>query len=94
VFDLATGEIQGYEALTRFASGQRPDLVFEKAHSVGLGVEPETAYAVAAALAALDERPLVVEITEHVVVEDYAAVRDAVGSRPGVRISVDDAGAG
>jgi EAL domain-containing protein (putative c-di-GMP-specific phosphodiesterase class I) len=39
-------------------------------------------------------RPVVVEITEHVAVESYGAVRDAVQSCPGVRISVDDAGAG
>jgi EAL domain-containing protein (putative c-di-GMP-specific phosphodiesterase class I) len=40
-------------------------------------------------------RPIVIEITEHDLVEDYAAVRDAVralGHDP--RLAVDDAGAG
>ena len=69
VIALDGGDVHGYEALTRFASGRRPDLVFEDAHSVGLGIELETACAV-------------------------AAVRAAVAACPGVRISVDDAGAG
>ena len=122
VIDIGTGAIHGYEALTRFANGRRPDLVFQEAHAVGLGIELETACASAAVLAAgpliddtwlavnfspatviagavatvsaLADRPLVVEVTEHVEVESYAAVRDAVRHCPGVRISVDDAGAG
>ena len=122
VIALDGGDVHGYEALTRFASGRRPDLVFEDAHSVGLGIELETACAVAAVRAAvalptgpwlgvnfspaaviagasatvaeLADRPLVVEITEHVEVESYAALRAAVATCPGVRISVDDAGAG
>ena len=125
VVDLATGEVQGYEALTRFASGRRPDEVLEDAHHVGLGVELEAACALAAVRAstglpdgpwlavnfspdsviagsvavmadeaATSERPLIVEVTEHVEVESYAALRAAVRPCPGVRISVDDAGAG
>ena len=122
VVDLATGDVLGHEALTRFASGRRPDLVFEEAHEAGLGVELETACALAAARSAASlppggwlavnfspasviagsvskvvteaDRPLVVEITEHVEVSSYAAVRAAVHLCPGVRISVDDAGAG
>jgi len=122
VVDLATGEVVGYEALTRFADGRRPDVVFEDAHDVGLGVELETACASAAvlgarglpagtwlavnlspasviagavgAMAEAADRPLVIEITEHVEVESYAAVRTAVRSCPEVRLSVDDAGAG
>ncbi len=122
VVDLSTDEVLGYEALTRFADGRRPDLVFEEAHAVGLGVELESACASAAVTAALDlpsgvwlalnfspatvvsgematvvgraERPVVVEITEHAEVESYVAVRDAVRACPGIRISVDDAGAG
>jgi EAL domain-containing protein (putative c-di-GMP-specific phosphodiesterase class I) len=40
-------------------------------------------------------RPVVLEVTEHVTVDDYAALRAAVGRlRPRVRIAVDDAGAG
>jgi EAL domain-containing protein (putative c-di-GMP-specific phosphodiesterase class I) len=122
VVDLATGEVLGHEALTRFDSGRSPDLVIEDAHAVGLGVELETACADAAvrAAAALPaggwlavnlspesviagsvrtvvaeaDRPVVVEITEHVEVQSYGAVRAAIGGCPGVRIAVDDAGAG
>jgi EAL domain-containing protein (putative c-di-GMP-specific phosphodiesterase class I) len=36
----------------------------------------------------------VVEVTEHVEVQSYGAVRAAIASCPGVRIAVDDAGAG
>lgn len=40
-------------------------------------------------------RPLVVELTEHVAVEDYDHVRSVIdGLRPRVRLAVDDAGAG
>lgn len=46
--DLASGEIVGYEALTRFDDGVRPDLRFIEAHSVGLGSELEASCAVAA----------------------------------------------
>jgi EAL domain-containing protein (putative c-di-GMP-specific phosphodiesterase class I)/DNA-binding response OmpR family regulator len=39
--------------------------------------------------------PIVLEVTEHVAIEDYAAIRAAVASiAPNVRIAVDDAGAG
>lgn len=119
---LDGGGVVGFEALTRFASGRRPDLVFADADSVGLGIELETACALAAVragsglppeawlavnfspgsvmagsvatVAAESDRPLVVEITEHVEVQSYRLVRDAVRACPGVRISVDDAGAG
>lgn len=41
------------------------------------------------------ERPIVLEVTEHAPVRDYAALRDAIGRlRPGVRVAIDDAGAG
>ena len=43
IIDLDSGEVVGYEALTRFDSGQRPDLVFADAWSVGLGQELEIA---------------------------------------------------
>ena len=43
VVDLEGGEVVGYEALTRFDSGQRPDLCFAEAWSVGLGPELELA---------------------------------------------------
>jgi PAS domain S-box-containing protein len=41
------------------------------------------------------ERPVVLEITEHVAIDDYSAIRGAlVGLGPTVRLAVDDAGAG
>ncbi len=39
-------------------------------------------------------RPLVLEITEHEPVEDYQALEEAMRAMPGVRLAVDDAGAG
>jgi PAS domain S-box-containing protein len=48
-----------------------------------------------AAVLGASDRPLVLEVTEHVPVADYAAFRDAIsGFHPSVRIAVDDAGAG
>lgn len=46
------------------------------------------------ALVANHDRPIVLELTEHEPVEDYAAVERAVRAMPGVRLAVDDAGAG
>ncbi len=41
------------------------------------------------------DRPVVLEVTEHVAVEDYATLRAAVKRlRPPVRVAVDDAGSG
>ena len=56
IVDLETGETMGYEALTRFDSGQRPDLCFADAWSVGLGPELELA-TLEAAVAAGKELP-------------------------------------
>ena len=124
IVDLGTGEALGYEALTRFDSGQRPDLCFADAWSVGLGPDLELATLEVAVAAGqglpagrwLDlnvsprlladpgrlagvlrgaGRPLVLEITEHEVIDDYGALREAI--RPlgnDVRVAVDDAGAG
>jgi diguanylate cyclase (GGDEF)-like protein len=40
-------------------------------------------------------RPVVLEVTEHVAIPDYAALRAAIGRlRPEVRVAVDDAGSG
>lgn len=124
IVDLATNRIVGYEALTRFDDGCRPDIRFAEASSVGIGPDLELA-CVRAALegarglpsgaflsvnvspnlgTALDplrtalagtSRSIVLEITEHDAVDDYATL--VVGLRglaPGVRIAVDDAGAG
>lgn len=123
VVELATGRVVGYEALTRFEDGSRPDIRIDEARSVGLGTEMEEAF-VEAALAVAPglppgcwlstnfspealiggsvarvlgrtDRQVVVEITEHVEVESYPAVRRAVMRLgPGVQIAVDDAGAG
>jgi len=41
IVELPSGLTVGHEALTRFRSGRRPDLVFSDAHSVGLGVDLE-----------------------------------------------------
>jgi PAS domain S-box-containing protein len=124
IVDLASKEVAGYEALTRFTSGERPDQCFADAWAVGLGPELEIATLDAAVTASrrlpagrwldlnvsprlLNEpervrsitasagRPIVLEITEHELIDDYAAVRDAVRALGmGVRLAVDDAGAG
>jgi EAL domain-containing protein (putative c-di-GMP-specific phosphodiesterase class I)/DNA-binding response OmpR family regulator len=124
VVDLATGATVGYEALTRFDDGTRPDRRFADADAVGLGLELEQACLTAAMAAAprlpgngwlslnvspalllerarlrgcLDgqARSAVLEVTEHVAIENYSAIRDAVSSiSANVRIAVDDAGAG
>jgi EAL domain-containing protein (putative c-di-GMP-specific phosphodiesterase class I) len=57
IVDLASREVVGYEALTRFDSGQRPDLCFADAWSVGLGPELELATLGAAVDAAKGLRP-------------------------------------
>ncbi len=124
IVELGTGKTVGYEALTRFDSGQRPDLCFADAWSVGLGAKLEIATLEAAVAAARElpagtwlslnvspgvvadsdrvrvtlsavDRPIILEITEHEVIKDYAAVREAIRSLgPDVRLAVDDAGAG
>jgi EAL domain-containing protein (putative c-di-GMP-specific phosphodiesterase class I)/CheY-like chemotaxis protein len=124
IVDLATRRVVGYEALTRFADGIRPDLRFAKATSIGLGHELELA-AVTAALDAVPGLPadiyvslnmspslllsngdavrsrirsaprrLVIELTEHVAIEDYQALRAAIAELGDIGVAVDDAGAG
>lgn len=41
IVGLADGTVEGYEALTRFADGARPDLRFAEASRVGMGAELE-----------------------------------------------------
>ena len=48
IVELRTGSVVGYEALTRFENGTRPDLVFQSAAQVGLGIELESATITAA----------------------------------------------
>jgi EAL domain-containing protein (putative c-di-GMP-specific phosphodiesterase class I)/DNA-binding response OmpR family regulator len=124
IVDLGSREIVGYEALTRFTDGTRPDLRFAEAASVGLGPDYELA-AIEAALTAASHLPgdafltlnvspglvlesgrrlrkmiratsrrLILELTEHVPIDDYAALREAIEKLGDVGIAVDDAGAG
>ena len=124
IVELASGEVVGHEALTRFDSGQRPDLTFADAWTVGLGSDLELATLGAAIADArqlpagmwLDlnvspllladparlrtvlraaDRPVVLEVTEHDVIDDYAAFLEAVRILGhDIRLAVDDAGAG
>ncbi len=124
IVDLGSRGIVGYEALTRFADGTRPDLRFAQAAAAGLGPDYELA-TVEAALAAASllpsdaflslnaspglvlgstrrlresirstTRQLIIEITEHVPIDDYAALREAIAELGDVGVAVDDAGAG
>jgi EAL domain-containing protein (putative c-di-GMP-specific phosphodiesterase class I) len=124
VVELVSGRAVGYEALTRFDDGTRPDEVFADAQAAGLGLELEAA-CLAAAIKASDalspetwlslnaspdlilepitlrmliegqSRQIILEITEHVAIADYAALRAALAALgPTVSLSVDDAGAG
>jgi len=124
IVNIPSGNRAGYEALTRFSNGIRPDLVFADARAAGLEAELEMATLAASIKAAAGlptgvwlslnvspalvtgdgrlagllraaDRPLVLEVTEHVSVADYGALRAAIGLlRPQVRVAVDDAGAG
>jgi PAS domain S-box-containing protein len=123
IVDLHTGSVVGYEALSRFTDGVRPDARFAAAARAGLGIELEMATLRAALEAAVVlqpnaylslnaspalitsgalrplfaglSRPLVLEITEHVAIDDYAALRAELAVLgPSVRLAVDDAGAG
>lgn len=124
VVSLATGEVVGYEALTRFDDGHPPDVRFATAKRLGVafGLERATmatavttsvhlppgpwlalncsaAFVAAseglAAIIASTEREVVLEITESDPIEDYEYFQarfDRLG--PGVKLAVDDAGAG
>lgn len=120
--DLATGDVRGYEALTRFDDGMRPDRKIRDAWLVGLGVEMEAALATAALETAnrllpgasisvnfspdtilggraaevirSSGRDVVIEVTEHMPIEDYPTLRAALRACGKVKVSVDDAGAG
>ncbi|MEO8208616.1 MAG: EAL domain-containing protein, partial [Chloroflexota bacterium] len=123
IVDLNDGTVVGYEALSRFADGTRPDVAFGLAERAGLELELELA-TLAAALEASSvlpagaylslnaspsliasgplreilaplKRSIVLEVTEHSVVQDYEELRAAgKGLGQHVRFAVDDAGAG
>ncbi|MGS1079783.1 EAL domain-containing protein [Pseudoxanthomonas beigongshangi] len=127
IYHLAEERIVGIECLSRFDINppRPPDLWFNEAREIGLGVRLEL-NAILTALDGLrhvpgdfyvsvnvspqtiisgeiagylDELPphrLVLEITEHAYVEDYAVLREQLAPmrRQGVRIAIDDAGAG
>jgi EAL domain-containing protein (putative c-di-GMP-specific phosphodiesterase class I) len=57
IVDLASGDVVGHEALTRFASGVRPDLCFAEAWSAGLGFDLEFTTLLAAVNAARELPP-------------------------------------
>jgi diguanylate cyclase (GGDEF)-like protein len=122
---LATGQISGYEALTRFKQPPKrfPDQWFNLAARVGLGAALE-AHAIKKALAVPGRPPgiylslnlspstlrapevqavlpedltgLVIEVTEHELATDDAALATDLASlrARGARVAVDDAGAG
>ncbi len=124
IIQLETRETVGHEALTRFDSGQRPDLCFADARAVDMGPDLELA-TIRAAIAESrklpagrwlslnvspqvllqterlngllwpSERPIVLEITEHEIIDDYGALAVAIRALGHeVRLAVDDAGAG
>ncbi|MHB8398668.1 MAG: EAL domain-containing protein [Candidatus Limnocylindrales bacterium] len=124
IVELGSRELVGYEALTRFADGTRPDVRFGEAAAVGLGHDFELAaievalggasYLPEAAFLSLNASPglvldggarlrrliattsrrVVLELTEHVPINDYRALRAAMGRLGAVELAVDDAGAG
>ncbi len=55
--DITTRTLIGYEALTRFADGTRPDLRFAQADTAGLGLQLEAATLASAVAAAVDIPP-------------------------------------
>ncbi len=124
IVDLATEAIIGFEALTRFDDGTRPDVRFAEAVGVGLGTDFELATIRAALdggarlpghaflsinvspgfvlhgdrrfrqLVKASTRPLVLELTEHVPINDYPIVRSALTKLGDIGLAVDDTGAG
>lgn len=124
IVSLGDGRVIGFEALTRFEDGTRPQLRFAEAAALDRGMQLETATLAAAVHAAralpedawlsvnvsptlvvrepglrdlLAECPLpvVLELTEHDPVDDYAELQRALARlRPEMKVSVDDAGSG
>jgi EAL domain-containing protein (putative c-di-GMP-specific phosphodiesterase class I)/DNA-binding response OmpR family regulator len=63
---------------------------------VGFNISPDVIVSSTDQLRAIlpSDRPVVLEVTEHVPIADYRALRDAVASLGDVELAVDDAGAG
>ncbi len=116
IFQLGSGEVVGYEALTRFADGSSPQVGLAAAQAQGVHIDLDAAL-IRAALAsahALPEgtwlavnvssgllqrprelEPLLAEATRPLVLEISGADPADLENLPaGVRIAVDDAGAG
>lgn len=127
IVHLDTGALIGAEALARFPEPplQSPDVWFDDAARVGLGVPLQLA-AISEAAGLLDQLPfgaflavnvrpdaitaeqlpalldsfdssrLVIELTEHLRIDDYPLVRGVLSSlrELGVRLAIDDIGAG
>ncbi|WP_203531129.1 sensor domain-containing phosphodiesterase [Pseudoroseicyclus tamaricis] len=127
IVELATGELTGFEALSRFSGTpyRTPDVWFSEANALGRQIELE-ALAVSKALALMPQLPpgaslsinaspetvtsgilatlaeasephrLVVELTEHAIIENYERVSEEIERLRalGVRIAADDVGAG
>jgi len=127
IMSLDEHAMKGYEALTRFSMMplRPPNVWFQEADEVGLGVELELKAVVLATKAlehvpddvfisvntspqtatsdgfadVLDPGPLnrlVIELTEHAVVDDYDALSEALSPlrARGMRLAVDDTGSG
>ena len=124
IVDISTGKSVGFEALTRFTDGVRPDVRFLAAEKVGmmvrletaclreqlaqarllpkgafvsLNVSPTLAIALIPLLDVLSDvdRPVVLEITEHLEIDDYPRLVSCLDQvRDRCQLAVDDAGAG
>ncbi|HEX8347508.1 MAG TPA: EAL domain-containing protein [Actinoplanes sp.] len=116
IFQLESGEVVGYEALTRFADGTSPQRGLEAAQAQGTHIDLDAALiraAMASATALPDGpwlavnvsgdllrrprelEPLLAESSRPLVLEITEADRTDLDDLPeGVRIAVDDAGAG
>ncbi|GAA0579804.1 hypothetical protein GCM10010172_75950 [Paractinoplanes ferrugineus] len=116
IFDLESGEVVGYEALTRFADGSSPQggLAEAAAHGMGIDLDAALVRAALASATALPQgtwlavnvsaellrRPRVLEPllaeagTRPLVLDVSDADRPDFSLPDGVRLAIDDAGAG
>jgi EAL domain-containing protein (putative c-di-GMP-specific phosphodiesterase class I)/cellulose synthase/poly-beta-1,6-N-acetylglucosamine synthase-like glycosyltransferase len=116
IFELESGQVVGYEALTRFADGTRPERGLAAAQAQGIAIDLDAALIRAALASATalpagtwlsvnvsadllrrphELEPLLAESSRPLVLEVAEADRADLDDLPdGVRIAVDDAGAG